>query len=220
MSNAPPATEGRPSDKVGSGAGETMGNSYLTRPYLRHPHDFNTGCCGCTEDCRNCLDTYFCWHCIVTSQYNAAEKELKHGPCLCSYCCLITVADLFMWGCASRVCVCLTRSKIRKGFGFSQSCKNVCLDGLACAFCVGCMACQNHREMHMRGYYADGCYGKPRNEWLYPSGGSVLEPRPPSNNPDYSQQQYQPSHGDGHASYGNNGVAYAGGEPQPQPQPY
>ena len=217
MSTAPTGVEGRPSDKAGGG--EAMGTSYLTRPCLRQPHDFNTGRCSCNEDWRNCLDTFFCWYGIVTTQFNTADKELKSGPFQCSYCCAVCVADLFTGGCASLACVGMTRAKIRQGFGMSMEMKPIFIDFI-CGLCCTCtMACQNHREMHMRGYFAEGCYEKPRHEWLYPSGGSVLEPQP-SLNPEYSQQQQQQScpayvQGGGNAHYDNGGVAC-----EPQPQPY
>ena len=143
--------------------------SYQYRPYIRSRNDFNSECYNCCDDRANCLDVFFCWYLQVSSMYDAVNTgDREHKP-QCVTCLMVCLGDLFLFGLVSNTCVGLTRMGIRDLFGFRCEFRDGCLDCLMlCCMCGCCLACQNHREMHMRGVFAGGCFSVPRRDWVYP----------------------------------------------------
>lgn len=143
--------------------------SYQYRPYIRVRDGFNTNCAQCCDDVGNCCDVAFCWHLQVSSQYDAITYgHRQHSPSVAS-CLMLCCADMCTFGIASAVCVAITRGRIRDRFGFRCDAGDCFVDtALYCCGCVPCVACQNHREMHMRGVFAGGCCSTPNMTYLNP----------------------------------------------------
>ena len=177
--------------------------NYVNRPYLKNRHDFNTSCLACCDDVANCCDVMWCWHLQISSQYDAIRYGRgTHSPS-CGSCFTLWCADIFTCGFASIMCIAMTRGQIRRRFGLHSDCSTCCADCLMLYFgCACCIACQNHREMHMRGVFAGGCCSKPNNSYLKPAGSvpmpmqattyTVIEQPSPYGQPQPAPQPYYP----------------------------
>jgi Cys-rich protein (TIGR01571 family) len=102
------------------------------------PRPWDTGLCGCFEDCGSCCMSY--WFPCVQFGLNA-EKLNPNNSCCCN-CCLY-------WLCAGAGCCCLVhgqkRGELRRKFNLIASCDDCCTT----MFCPCCALAQEARQLEI-----------------------------------------------------------------------
>ncbi|KAL1803445.1 hypothetical protein DCAR_0935137 [Daucus carota subsp. sativus] len=105
---------------------------------------WSTGLCDCFSDIPNCCLTLFC-PCIT---FGRIAEIVDNGNTSCCRACLVHALIGYGTGLGCLIS-CLYRSKMRKQYNLKKSpCEDCCVH----LFCGHCALCQEHRELHNRGY--------------------------------------------------------------------
>ena len=102
---------------------------------------YQTGLLGCTADTSSCIDTLFCYTCMMARQCNAVEGKIDECSCV----------PMIMTAMCPVVAACQIRSKVTNKYQLE--------DGCGCCMSIafpGCSACQTHRELTLRGAWPGG----------------------------------------------------------------
>ncbi|XP_017226034.1 cell number regulator 2 isoform X1 [Daucus carota subsp. sativus] len=108
------------------------------------PTSWSTGLFGCSSDVPNCCLTCFC-PCIT---FGRIAEIVDKGNTSCAAACAVHALIGYWTGCGW-IFSCFYRSKMRKEYMLKKS---PCGDCLVHFFCGLCALCQEHRELHIRGY--------------------------------------------------------------------
>eukprot|EP01063_Lacrimia_lanifica_P017004 TRINITY_DN2368_c0_g2_i1.p3 TRINITY_DN2368_c0_g2~~TRINITY_DN2368_c0_g2_i1.p3 ORF type:complete len:165 (+),score=33.86 TRINITY_DN2368_c0_g2_i1:61-555(+) len=109
--------------------------------------------CDCMQDCGLCLDTCFCFPCVVARTCSAVNNFVPNNPNWLTCCCTSIGMYIGFWSTVI-ACACCLRTKVRKNFNIAGSCMNDCI----CAFCCpACVVCQTARQAKYEGIDPGNC---------------------------------------------------------------
>ncbi|ORC76762.1 ama1 protein [Trypanosoma theileri] len=137
-----PQSEGGPKHgtgpQYGTGTKHGTGTQYGGGPYYGAPppaqrRDWQNGLCVCCGDCDSCLESWCCYYCQLSRQYNLLYENIPSinwavamGALLGDYClgCLV-----------STVVQCMLRARVRQRLSLQGSdCDDACMS-LCCSYC-------------------------------------------------------------------------------------